>query len=299
MDRNQIIEYPENSNGKTNFSDAEYIADKGGKAGDEHKTGTDDKADKTGSNSEAGISGSAGAEHVADADDSAENVSKERSSGTSGRDATKHVTSTSDKDATKRMTDTKSKDSTGQMTDTKGKDSTEQMTDTKGKDGTERMTDTKGKDGTERMTDTKDKDGTEHRSASEAVRERIIRANAGKLCRTWLKQADEASGIYPGFNFHRELQNPRFCAILKNGIDVRTAYEVIHHDEIIPAALRCAVLDAEKKLANKLMSNEARPIENGSGAGAGATLGTGVSKMSKANRDDIVRRVMRGEIIRF
>ena len=124
-------------------------------------------------------------------------------------------------------------------------------------------------------------------------------ANAGKLCRTWLKQADETSGIYPGFNFHRELQNPRFCAILKNGIDVRTAYEVIHHDEIIPAALRCAVLDAEKKLTNKIMSNEARPTENGSGAGAGATLGTGVSKMSKANRDDIVRRVMRGEIIRL
>lgn len=80
---------------------------------------------------------------------------------------------------------------------------------------------------------------------------------------------------------------------------MRTAYEVIHHDEIIPAALRCAVLDAEKKLANKIMSNEARPTENGSGAGAGATLGTGVSKMSKANRDDIVRRVMRGEIIRL
>lgn len=133
----------------------------------------------------------------------------------------------------------------------------------------------------------------------EAAKERFIRANAGKQCRTWLKQADEASGIYPGFNFHRELQNPRFCAILKNGIDVRTAYEVIHHDEIIPAALRCAVLDAEKKLSNKLMSNEARPAENGSGAGAGATLGTDVSKMSKANRDDIVRRVMRGEIIRL
>ena len=90
-----------------------------------------------------------------------------------------------------------------------------------------------------------------------------------------------------------------YTSILKNGIDVRTAYEVIHHDEIIPAALRCAVLDAEKKLANKIMSNEARPTENGSGAGAGATLGTGVSKMSKANRDDIVRRVMRGEIIRL
>ena len=144
-----------------------------------------------------------------------------------------------------------------------------------------------------------DKIDAKRRTNSEALRERVIRANAGKLCRTWLKQADEASGIYPGFNFHRELQNPRFCAILKNGIDVRTAYEVIHHDEIIPAALRCAVLDAEKKLANKIMSNEARPTENGSGAGAGATLGTGVPKMSKANRDDIVRRVMRGEIIRL
>lgn len=182
------------------------------------------------------------------------------------------------------------------------KTGTDVMANSDGKNDAVHISDDSGK------TDKADKENSENpddkidakrRTNSEALRERVIRANAGKLCRTWLKQADETSGIYPGFNFHRELQNPRFCAILKNGIDVRTAYEVIHHDEIIPAALRCAVLDAEKKLANKIMSNEARPTENGSGAGAGATLGTGVSKMSKANRDDIVRRVMRGEIIRL
>lgn len=157
---------------------------------------------------------------------------------------------------------------------------------------------------TERLAAAIEAESTEKKSAvpkNEEVsdHEQKIRVNTGRLYHTWMNQASKTAELYPGFNLSRELQNEKFRTILKSGADVRTAYEVVHQSEMIPAALHCAMRDTEKKLSHKLMSNDARPVENGSGAGVGATLGTGVSHLSKNDRDNIVSRVMRGEIIRF
>ena len=123
--------------------------------------------------------------------------------------------------------------------------------------------------------------------------------NGKKLYATWMKQAEEAQKVYPSFDMRAEMNNPKFVDLLKSNIDVRTAYEVLHKDEIIPAAMQFTAQTVESKIAKKIASNGARPTENGMSSGSAAVVKSDVSQLSKADRAEIIRRVQRGEKIRF
>jgi hypothetical protein len=123
--------------------------------------------------------------------------------------------------------------------------------------------------------------------------------NGKKLYATWMQQADDAKKVYPSFDLRTELENPKFVDLLRSNIDVRTAYEVLHKDEIIPAAMQFTAKTVESKLAKKIAANGARPSENGMSAQSAAVIKSDVSQLSKADRAEIIRRVQRGEKIRF
>ena len=95
------------------------------------------------------------------------------------------------------------------------------------------------------------------------------------------------------------MQNQKFVDLLRSNIDVRTAYEVLHKDEIIPAAMQFTAKTVEQKLTNKIIANGARPAENGMAAQGAALVKSDVSQLTKADREEIIRRVQRGEKIRF
>jgi hypothetical protein len=123
--------------------------------------------------------------------------------------------------------------------------------------------------------------------------------NANKLYAKWMQESDATKAIYPSFNLQAEMQNPRFTDLLRNNVDVRTAYEVIHKDDIIHGAMQFAVNTAEQKLTNKIIANGARPVENGNSSQASTVVKSDVSQLSKADRAEIIRRVQRGEKISF
>ena len=123
--------------------------------------------------------------------------------------------------------------------------------------------------------------------------------NGKKLYTAWMQQADEAKKVYPSFDLRAEMNNPKFVDLLRSNIDVRTAYEVIHKDEIIPAAMQFTAQTVESKIAKKIASNGARPSENGMSSQSAAVVKSDVSQLSKADRAEIIRRVQRGEKIRF
>ena len=131
------------------------------------------------------------------------------------------------------------------------------------------------------------------------MREQQTRDNANKLYSTWLNQSDETKKVYPSFNLDAEMQNPKFVDLLRSNIDVRTAYEVLHKDEIIPAAMQFTAKTVEQKLTNKIIANGNRPSENGMQSQSAAVVKSDVSQLSKADRQEIIRRVARGEKIRF
>ena len=120
-----------------------------------------------------------------------------------------------------------------------------------------------------------------------------------KLYAAWMQQAEAAKMVYPSFDMKAEMNNPKFVDLLRSNIDVRTAYEVLHKDEIIPAAMQFTAQAMESKIAKKIASNGARPTENGMSSQSAAVVKSDVSQLSKADRAEIIRRVQRGEKIRF
>jgi hypothetical protein len=131
------------------------------------------------------------------------------------------------------------------------------------------------------------------------MQEQQTRDNAEKLYAGWMNQAEEAKKVYPSFDLRAEMNNPKFVDLLRSNIDVRTAYEVLHKDEIIPAAMQFTAKTVESKIAKKIAANGARPAENGMSSGSAAVVKSDVSQLSRADREEIRKRVARGEKIRF
>ena len=129
--------------------------------------------------------------------------------------------------------------------------------------------------------------------------EQDAREKGAKLYASWVEQAEKAKAVYPSFDLRAEMNNQKFLDLLRNNIDVRTAYEVIHKDEIIPAAMQYTAKTVEQKLTNKIIAGGARPSENGISSQSAAQVKSDVSQLTKADRAEIIRRVQRGEKIRF
>ena len=123
--------------------------------------------------------------------------------------------------------------------------------------------------------------------------------NANKLYAGWMNQAEEAKKVYPSFNLKAEMQNPKFVDLLRSNVDVRTAYEVVHKDDIIHGAMQFTADTVKAKVAKDIAAQGARPAENGMSSGSPAVVKSDVSQLSRADRDEIRRRVARGEKIRF
>lgn len=132
-----------------------------------------------------------------------------------------------------------------------------------------------------------------------ADQERENQENAAKQYTAWMEQAEKAKAVYPSIDLRTEVQNPQFVSLLRAGIDVKTAFEVVHKDEILPAAMQYAAQDAGKKVVNRVIANGARPSENGTRANAAANVKSDVSTLTKADMAEINRRVARGEKITF
>lgn len=115
----------------------------------------------------------------------------------------------------------------------------------------------------------------------------------------WSYQALQTRQQYSGFDLAGALKDPRFTRLLKADVDVKTAYEVLHGREHFSQALAYATMQMEKNLARKLATAQNRPMENGIGAGSAAVVKNDVSQMSRQDRADIIRRVGKGETIRF
>lgn len=113
------------------------------------------------------------------------------------------------------------------------------------------------------------------------------------------RQTEELKNLYPNFDLDTELQNQNFVKMLRSGIDPKTAFEVIHHDEILPAAMQWAVQQTKEQTAKAVAANAARPTENSVSSQSAATVKKDFSKMSGAEIRDIRERVMRGEKFRF
>lgn len=140
---------------------------------------------------------------------------------------------------------------------------------------------------------------TEENAHRTARRQALIEAGADRLYGQWMDSANQAKEMYPDFDLRTELKSPAFVRMLHSGVDVKTAYEVLHKDEIIPAAMQYAAKTVESRLASACASSALRPRENGVGGAGAVVIGSSVSSLSRRDIADIARRVERGERISF
>ena len=128
--------------------------------------------------------------------------------------------------------------------------------------------------------------------AQEAEAEKQYRqSQADSLYASWMEQAEQTQQDYPDFDMAAQMRDPRFVGLLQARVDVRTAYEALNRDKTLARM--------EKTLLDKFSATGIRPQENGTAAQSGAVTRPDVSRMSKSDRQAIIRRVQQGEKISF
>lgn len=132
-----------------------------------------------------------------------------------------------------------------------------------------------------------------------AEAERARAESNAQIQAKWMQDSEAVKQIYPDFDFGTEVQNQDFAKLLGAGIDVKTAYEVIHKDDLIGGAMYQTAQTVKQKLTNDIQARGMRPQENGTSGQSAVITKTDVASLSKKDREEIERRVMRGERISF
>lgn len=114
-----------------------------------------------------------------------------------------------------------------------------------------------------------------------------------------MRDADAVKAVYPSFDLRAEIENEQFRQLLDANVPLQTAFEVLHKDEIIPAAMQYTAQRITEKVANGIRAGQKRPSEGAMGARSAVVTKSDVSQLTKADRDEIDRRVARGERIVF
>ncbi len=133
----------------------------------------------------------------------------------------------------------------------------------------------------------------------EAQQQREAEEQKARQYAEWDRQAALAKQFYPMLDIKKELENPRFRAMLSSGVEVKAAYEALHINDIIPAAMQYTAKATEQKVVNKIIAGEERPDENGISAGGASKTKMDVSKLTKEERQNLIQRVANGERITF
>lgn len=116
----------------------------------------------------------------------------------------------------------------------------------------------------------------------------------------WIQQAEEVKKTYPDFDFLTECQNEKFLELIRSpAIDVRTAYEVLHRDEIMTGVMKHTAHTVQQKTVEDIKARGLRPSENGMTPQSSAIFKTNVKDLTKEDMAEINRRVARGEKITF
>lgn len=112
------------------------------------------------------------------------------------------------------------------------------------------------------------------------------------------KQGEALKARFPGFDLRKELQNPVFSRMTApdSGLSVEDAYYAVHRAEIQSAQAKVVADQTAKQMANSIRSNAARPDESGSRQGS-STVSFDYSKASRAQREELKRRIRSGERI--
>lgn len=139
----------------------------------------------------------------------------------------------------------------------------------------------------------------ENKALEEAQKRQQGQAQMDAQLQKWYQEAQTLKQKFPTFDLSAESQNPDFIRLLKSGNSMEHAYKVIHMDELMTDAMTTAAARTEQRVVADVRARGARPAEAGTAAQGGFTVKDDVTKLTKADRLEAIRRAKRGETIMF
>lgn len=132
-------------------------------------------------------------------------------------------------------------------------------------------------------------------------RQRYEQSQTEQHFQRMVQQGEQLKQLYPGFDLMAELQNPAFMRLTSPGagVDVKTAYEVIHKDEIMQQGMAYAAQQGAQRVARAVQSQQSRPTEPGMGGRTPSGVKQDPAALKKQDFQEILRRAKDGERIKF
>ena len=103
----------------------------------------------------------------------------------------------------------------------------------------------------------------------------------------------------PAFDPVRDKDDNELPRLLQAGVTPERAYMLLHIDELLAETARRAAENAERETVARLREKGARPAENGVSQGSGFIIKNDVSRLTKKDREEAIRRSLRGELVTF
>lgn len=139
----------------------------------------------------------------------------------------------------------------------------------------------------------------EDRSRGQHIREQAARQAAfrgimGEYL-SMLREADALRARYAGFSLPELLEDTRFLGMLHAGLSMEDAYLAMHGREVLRQAIAATHRWTERQLRAQWAAESRRPAEGAMTGGSTALSRTNPAQMTRAQREAIARRVLKGE----
>lgn len=130
-----------------------------------------------------------------------------------------------------------------------------------------------------------------------AYKEAERQAAAQRLVDQWTQEGEQVKAMYSAFDLDTEMRNPEFQRLLKAGVSMKAAFEVLHKDELITGVMQKTAAAVKQQVVNDIAARGRRPAENGLAATANVHAKVDVKTMTKKDRQALIRRAAGGEYI--
>ena len=139
----------------------------------------------------------------------------------------------------------------------------------------------------------------EDRSRGQHIREQAVRQAAFRgIMGEYLSMLREADGLrarYAGFSLPELLEDARFSGMLRAGLSMEDAYLAMHGREVLRQAIAATHRWTETQLRAQWAAESRRPLEGAMTGGSTALSRANPAQMTRAQREAIARRVLKGE----
>lgn len=130
-----------------------------------------------------------------------------------------------------------------------------------------------------------------------SIQDQMFRQHFSKL----VEQGEDLKKMFPNFDLMTEMQDERFRRLTApdSGLDVKSAYFAIHHDELEPQAMAYGIQRAQQQISQTIQANRSRPVEGAMRNGTPADIHVDPRTMKREERQKLIERARRGETIVF